>query len=247
MAALTWAGAGSRLSHRAAAALHQLSECPAGFVEITTTRRLLPVEGLIVHRLRRLEKTDAMRQGHFTLTIPARTLLDLGAVVDIETVEAALEDALRKRMTTLAALRWQLNTSGGRGVRGTEALRRLLDLRPPGYACTGSDLELKVDRVLRNLRGIPPYARQYEVFTRGGRRFLDFAFPRHRVAIEAVGYAWHGGREAWASDLQRDRDLRSQRWRILYVAVEDIKDRKEQFVADLRALLTERYEPELDL
>lgn len=188
-----------------------------------------------------------MWDGPFRLTTPARTLLDLGAVANIETVEAALEDALRKNLTTLPALHWQLRTAGGKGVRGTDVLRMLLDARPVGYVHTRSDLELKVDRVLRSLRSIPRYVRQYEVLTRSGRRFLDFAFPERLVGVEAVSYKWHGGRSAWTADLQRDRDLRALGWRLMYVALEDLRDRRTQFVADLRALLANGYEPTLGL
>ncbi|MDQ3955196.1 MAG: hypothetical protein M3285_06580 [Actinomycetota bacterium] len=247
MAACDWAGTSSRLSHRAAAALHGLSGCPPGTVEITTTRRLAPVEGVTVHRMRRLESHDSMWDGPFKLTTPARTLLDLGAVTNMETVEAALEDGLRQNLTTLPALHWQLRTAGGKGVRGTDILRILLDARPVGYVHTRSDLELKVDRVLRSLHSIPRYVRQYEVLTRSGRRFLDFAFPERLVGVEAVSYKWHGGRRAWTADLQRDRDLRALGWRLLYVALEDLRDRRTQFLADLRALLADGYEPTLDL
>lgn len=246
MVAQVWAGRSSRLSHRAAAALHRLSDCPPGTVDITTSRSIKTVDGVHVHRLRRLETHDAMRADPFVLTTPARTLLDLGSVVDIDVLEAALEDGLRRRLTTLAALRWQLRVTGGKGVRGTEALRALLALRPSGYVHTRSDLELKVDRVLRTLRRVPPYVRQYEVITRHGRRFLDFAFPERLVGVEAVSYKWHGGRQAWTSDMRRDRDLRALGWRILYVSLEDIRDHKSEFVSDLRALLSE-FEPTLDL
>jgi very-short-patch-repair endonuclease len=245
MAALVWAGPSSRLSHRAAAALHGLSDCPRSVVELTTDRRLTPVENVIVHRLRRLERHDSMKLGAFTLTTPARTILDLGAVVDTDIVEAALEDALRRRLTTLPALHWQLRTSGGKGIRGSEVLRDLLAVRPVGYEYIRSDLELKVERVLRSLRNIPPYVRQHEVLTRRGRRFLDFAFPERLVGVEAVSYKWHGGRESWRADLQRDRDLRSLGWRLLYVSLEDITQRRKQFVSDLRSLLAEGFEPRL--
>lgn len=48
-----------------------------------------PPEGIIFHRVSSLEYPDVTRRGPFRLTTVTRTLIDLAAVVDDETLEAA--------------------------------------------------------------------------------------------------------------------------------------------------------------
>ena len=150
----------------------------------------------------------------------------------LETVEYAIEDMLRKRLSTLAALRWELRTQGGQGVPGSATLSELLQARPDGYVPTDSGLEVDVDRVLRPLV-LPPYVRQLVIQTRAGERRPDFAFPDHTFAIEAKSYKHHSGRRAWDSDNRRDEALRAEGWDILYATCEDVHKRRDQFVRDV--------------
>lgn len=159
-------------------------------------------------------------------------MLDLGAVSPVDTVEYALEDLLRRKLSTLAALRWELRTQGGRGVPGSAILSELLAARPDGYVPTDSGLEVDVDRVLRSLV-LPPYRRQLVIKTRSGVRRPDFAFPDYTFAIEAKSFKHHSGRTAWESDNQRDEALRAEGWDILYATWEDVHKRRAQFVHDI--------------
>lgn len=123
-AALLWAGPNSCASHRSAAALLGLDGFDEDIVELTTTRSLKTRPGVVVHRVGRLWDYDMMLKGPFMLTTPARTLLDLGAVATADGIELALEDALRRKLTTLSALRWELRTRGGQGKPGTVVLKK---------------------------------------------------------------------------------------------------------------------------
>lgn len=232
MCALTWAGPEAKASHRSAAALIGLDGFPEGVIEITMPSKRKPVEGIITHRVERISPHDVTKVGPIRTSTPARILLDLGAVSSFDAVECALEDALRRKLTTLPALRWELRTQGRRGVKGTATLKRLVQTRPRGYVATESRLELKIDRVLRSI-SLPFYARQHVIATRLGERRPDFAFPEYNFAIEADSYAHHSGRRAWERDKQRDRALRAAGWDILYVTWEDIHKRRELFVRDV--------------
>lgn len=72
----------------------------------------------IVHRTTRLPDCDRAQVVGIPVTNASRTLLDLGAVVDEETVEIALEYALRKGMTSIRRLEWRLDEVGGRVIEG---------------------------------------------------------------------------------------------------------------------------------
>ena len=101
-------------------------------LEITTTRNLR-AEGVVVHRVPHLRFHDKAFTGPLVTTTAARTLLDLGAVADFEAVEDGLECALRRKLTTIAALNWELDRTRNRGLSGTRVLEKLLSVRPRNY------------------------------------------------------------------------------------------------------------------
>ena len=75
-------------------------------------------------------------------------------------------------------------------------------------------------RLLR-AAGLPEPEVQYPI--RDGARVVarvDFAYPEMRLAIEVDGYRWHGGRSAWARDLNRGNNIAARSWRTLHIAKE---------------------------
>jgi very-short-patch-repair endonuclease len=171
------------------------------------------------------------------VTDVTRTLLDLGSVTEREFVEVALDDALRKNLTSLPRLRWRLEDLGGRGRRGTGVLRRLLSNRDPTKAPPQSVLEARLIRMLRRAR-LPEPTTQYEVRERG--RLLarvDLAYPELRVAIEADGYRYHSGRVAWQRDVERRNALTSRGWRVIHVTWNDVVSDGHKIVAEIRRAL----------
>jgi very-short-patch-repair endonuclease len=232
MGVQVWSGSASRISHRSAARLMKLDGFDEKVLEISTTRRLRRQDDVIVHEVSHLKQYDKTYIGPFRTTTAARTLLDLGGVSDVDSVEDAVEDALRRRLTTLAALEWELKQEGGRGHPGSKILRELLRVRPRDYVPMASRLEIRIDRVLR-VTQLPPYARQFKVCTRVGDRWPDFAFPDFTVAIEGDGYNSHGGRKAWLYDRQRDRALEALGWDVMHVTWDDITRRRDEFIHDL--------------
>ncbi|MFP5298696.1 MAG: hypothetical protein ACLGHL_06900, partial [Actinomycetota bacterium] len=71
--------------------------------------------------------------GSIPVTGSARTILDLAGVLDADSTEAALEDALRRGHVSLKRLRLELERKTARGVSGSARLRELLAQRPDGY------------------------------------------------------------------------------------------------------------------
>ena len=171
------AGDGAVASHRSAARLWSLRGVEDAPTEITVASpRHLRLPGVVVHSSDRLDPVDRFRRAGIPVTTPARTLLDLGAVVPAYVVEPALEDALMRRLVTFQLLTNTLERLGGSGRRGAAILRALVEERDPATAPTQSMLEDLLFRVVKR-GGLPAPVRQYEV---AGVR-LDGAYPEFRL------------------------------------------------------------------
>lgn len=196
------------------------------FTELTASARQPSLEGGVVHRTDTLDRVDLSRRGRIPVTTPAPTLLDLGAVVQVEVVESSLEDALMRRLVSFDLVTRTLERLGGPGGSGAGVLRALVEERDPVTAPTQSPLEDELWRVHRR-GGLPEPVRQYDV---GGER-LDFAHPAIRLGIEADSRVWHGGR----ADVQRNGDkanrLVAHGWRVLHFTWGDVR-RRPAYVVD---------------
>src|SRR5439155_25104366 len=96
---------GGVASHRAAGGLWRLPGVPADVVEVTITGTRRPrLSDVVVHRTDRLDRQDVATQRNILVTSPARTLLDLGAVLPEAAVEEAIEVAVAKGLVTIARL-----------------------------------------------------------------------------------------------------------------------------------------------
>lgn len=235
MAACLWAGAGAVSSHRTAGALWGLDGMPPGVVEITTLRRLRS-PAVLLHQSR-LTPRDATAIGSIPVTDSTRTLIDLGAVARREMVEVALDDALRRRLTSLKLLLARLDDLGGKGRRGAGVLRSLLEQRDPKKPPPESVLEARLIGLLRRAR-LPEPARQFPV-REGGRLLarVDLAYPEVLLAIEADGYRYHSGRVAWQRDLKRRNALTSRGWRVIHVTWNDVVGGGERVLTEIRRAL----------
>lgn len=214
---------GGVASHRAAAALWRLSGIPAGTIELVVSHPRKKVRAdLVLHVSGELPNGDRSSVAGIPVTSPTRTLLDLGAVVEETVLETALEDALRRGLTSPARIRWQLQTQGQRGRAGTAALRRLIAIRSEQPAAE-SALETRLARWFRSTK-LPPPVRQHRLVVddRVIARF-DFAYPDKKLAIEAHSFMWHSGRDRWVKDVQRERLVRMAGWDVMYVVDEDLR------------------------
>ena len=209
--------AGAIASHRSAAALHRLDGFPPGIVEVTFERnRHREIPGATIHRWSRNNEADITTVEGIRTTSVARTLAQLGAVVDPAQVEQALDDALR-RGTSRA---WIVETAERlrrTGPTGAAVLQRLLDDPSRSGKLPDSHFERLLQRVLA-VPGLPSPVLQHEVHLRSGRtRRLDLAFPDVRLAIEAHSHQWHASRSDWHADQQRHLELATAGWTVLYI------------------------------
>jgi very-short-patch-repair endonuclease len=238
LAACLAVGPAAVASHRSAAGLWGLDGIGPGWVELSVSRpasHRLP--GVIVHRSTDLAAGRPVVRTGIPLTDPARTILDLGAVLPAWRVEAALESALSRRLVTLAGLRSALDAVARRGRRGAGVLRGLLDQRSDAARLSESVLEARVLRLFHD-HFLPEPVAQHEV--RVGQRLVgrvDFAYPPCKVAIEVDGYEAHSSLSAFGRDRARQNELVTAGWTVLRFTWDDVVHRPERVVGVVRQVL----------
>lgn len=243
-ACLAW-GEGALVSHRAAAALWKLPGFDPGPIEITVPRgrHRRHAGGTVAHRLPPLPQADVARVDAIPVTAVARTLIDVAFAASRETLEEALDDALRRKLVSLSRLRWRLSELSQSGRPGIAAMRDVLAARDPSCAVPESVFETRLLRALRSAR-LPAPVLQHQV--RDARRVVavvDFAFPAARLAVEADGYRWHSGRARWEQDLARRNTLTSLGWRVIHITWADLTTRRTETIHRIEKALAAEGTP----
>ncbi len=237
MAVVLWAGRGVIVSHRSAAVLLGLDGVDDHVVELTVSRALRPPgPGVILHRTHNMPRFDRSLVGPLPVTTAARTLIDIGDQVDEETVEIALDSALRVGLTSVPRLQWRLEQFQTRGRRGPAVLINLLGYRAPGEKPAASAHETRVWRTIRD-SDLPRPVRQHPVRVGRRTRHIDIAYPRRLLGIECHSYKHHSGYLAWEGDVERDEELRELGWRILYVTPRQLRRDPSLVVGRIRKAL----------
>ena len=241
LAAVLAGGPGSVASFLAAAYAWNLAgywEQPAVAVTVHSERRArLP--GVTVHDSQVLNGLHVDRRRGIPVTSVARTLCDLTACSSPNQVGRALDDALRRRLTSMRRIHTVFDDLATRGRRRSTVMRALLADRATGYDPGGSDPERQMVRTLAALvdAGLPAPVPQHRVRTRTRTYRLDGAYPEYLVGVEYEGFEFHTSRTAFDDRYQRDRDLRIAGWLILYVTA---RTSEAQLVGDVRLALEQR-------
>jgi very-short-patch-repair endonuclease len=209
------AGPGSAASHRSAARLFRLPGWNLDTIEITAPRRV--VSPIAIVHTGNLPANQIRRVKGIPVTDPTRLLCDIGAVVSPDRVEEALDACLIRGLTSPNYLLRRLQENGGRGVRGTGAIREILASRDPANMPSESVLETRFRTLLRRRR-LPMPEQQRAIYHNGqfvGR--VDFIYPSRGVIIEVDSVTWHSSRQAWEEDLERRNQLTLAGWRVLHI------------------------------
>lgn len=232
--ALLWAGDDAVLSHRSAATLLQLPGGDGTSIDVTAPRRLRSLGTTVnFHYSPRIGDWDSTVTEDLRHCNVIRTLADLCEVVPASTLEDALDEALRRRLTTLPALRLALAAPDVANRPGTSHLRSLV----AASDVTESPLERMLLKVLR-YSDLPPVHRQYELKGRGRKiARLDFAFPEAKVAIECDGYRWHSEKSRWQSDIDRRNFITGLGWKIIQVTATSLRQRPHDVIDAIESAL----------
>ncbi len=225
-AAVLACGPGAIISHRSAAKLHRLLAYPAkANVWVTTTSGDHRSRPRLIVRHADLDSADIARHEGIPITTPARTLLDLAAILDDERLEQACAEAHALNLAKEAALREQL--AGNPGRRGCGRLRALLD-RPHAPARTRSPLERELLRRIRESELPDPETNQ-----RIGPYVVDFLWRRERVIVETDGVAFHSHARALRRDRRRMNELQLRGYTVLRFTWDDVNRRPGWVLAEI--------------
>jgi very-short-patch-repair endonuclease len=229
MAAVLAAGQGAVLSHRSAGALWGVREWRGQDVEVTVPRRRRKRAGLVVHEAQ-LPADETTTHDGIPVTTPARTLLDLAALLDEHALARAAERAEALRLTSPTSLADLVARYPRRP--GTPNVRRLLDQHRIVPTTTRSALERRFLTLL-DAENLPrPLVNQ-----RHDHVEPDFRWTDHRLIVEVDGFETHGTRQAFERDRARDRRLLAEGWRVARITQRQLDDHPKRLARELRALL----------
>jgi very-short-patch-repair endonuclease len=209
-AALLACGEHAVLSHQTAARLWKLAPAQDTDIHVTVRGRHGPQPvGVGVHRTTHLSRGEVRIVERLPITSPLRTLLDLSAVVDLRTLERAVEEAMIQKLTSERQLRGAL--AGANGRKGLANLRALLDRqREPGL------LRSKAERRMRELIRLAQLPNPRTNVPMHGVE-ADFYWPDLGVVIEVQSQKFHLTRAALERDTRKAAKLTAAGLTVSYV------------------------------
>jgi very-short-patch-repair endonuclease/predicted transcriptional regulator of viral defense system len=222
------------LSHASAAALWDLRASAARLIDVTvlgTTGRKRP--GLRIHRSRDLRPDEVTIHHGIPTTTPARTLLDLAAILQRRPLEKALDQAEIRELTDYPAL--DALARAHPGHHGAGRLRRALQTHHADTTVTKSELEERFLALCRRA-GLPNP--RVNAWVAGLE--VDFAFEAAGVVVETDGWDVHRTRDAFERDRARDAALTRAGYRTLRFTHRQLANDPHQVAATLRVALADR-------
>jgi hypothetical protein len=217
------AGGGSAASHRTAGALWPFDGCRPGPVEITVpTSRNLALPGVIVHRKHDLVPVDVTLLDGIPVTTPARTLVDLAAVLRHDALEEAVDSAVRDGLTSKSRLWWRWGELRRRGRDGIALMGEVLE-GIDGAPVPRSVLERRFLRAIAGL-GLPRVESQYVIKRPDGSHVatIDFALPPVKVGFEVDGHGSHATRKNRRRDSRQRNEIHSMGWTLYTFTYEQV-------------------------
>jgi very-short-patch-repair endonuclease len=228
------------VSHEAAATLHGLDRSRQT-VEFTVrrSRRGPTIRGATVHTTRTVGPVDVVTVSGFRCASATRTVLDLaGAQTTEGRFAAAIDSALRLRLSAPLVLAERLAEFRGRGQRGVRLLDRLL-------IDSGGETVLE-RRFLTLVReaGLPRPTTQHVV--PGDAHHVarvDFLFAAECVVVEVSGRLGHSNPDDRAHDAQRRNEPQDLGYRVFEYTWDHLTRRPRRVIDTLRERLRRHASP----
>ncbi|MEA2191580.1 MAG: hypothetical protein QOI73_1701 [Solirubrobacteraceae bacterium] len=183
-----------------------------------------------MHRSRALER-DVLVRDAIRVTTPARTLLDLAAVLPEKALRALARRAQAQHVVSIRQILELVARSDGH--HGAAKLRAVI---ADGPAPTRSELEdLLLDLLDRAAIPRP----EINAPLRFGRETIipDCLWREQRVAIEADSATWHDHKLTREHDAHKQARLEAAGYRVLRITSQQISGAPEQTFARIRAAL----------
>jgi hypothetical protein len=228
LAAVKACGVGALLCGRTAGHLLGVLKGPPPPPEVTapTKRR---VNGIKTHRSRQpYPAKEAMTWRGIPVTTPARTLVDLAAVLSQDELARACHEAGVRHRTTPAQVEAVLRRRPNSACAGKLRLVLRGEIR-----VTLSKLERRFLKLLREAGLSLP-----ETNRPAGSKRVDCRWPHHGLTVELDSYRYHHSRHAWEQDRRREREAYARGDEFRRYTYGDVFERPEQMLAELGALLS---------
>lgn len=194
----------------------------------------MPAVGAVVHSTTYRDPHDVRRVGGLPTTSPERTILDLArSRTSTARLEAAVDSALRLRLTTLDRIIERVSDLRGAGRWGTAQLDVLL-LDSGGHTL----LERRFLQLVRRA-GLPAPIPQ-AVHRQQGRHIarVDFLFEQDNLVVEVSGGRGHSSPSERAKDARRRNQLQQLGRLVLEFTYEQVTQQPNLVINTLRAALT---------
>jgi hypothetical protein len=240
--------AGGKWSVASFRAATKLWELPGGaeMLEVTTARhRRVRAATITPHESHYLSETDITYIDNIPVTRPARTIVDLGLLVEtgalaFAELELALHEAMRRNLVDIAGIAHERERLGGDLRAGGTVIADLLDNFVPPLRRAESTPELRLLMLLRSA-GLPDPVPQFRVWISPTRWYdLDFAWPDRKAFAEFSDYKWHGARDKHSKDIARLLELQALGWEGVVVDGPELDAGASRATNALRTILGRR-------
>jgi very-short-patch-repair endonuclease len=200
--AATLAVEGAMLSGRSAAALHDLQGFTRGALEVTVPRHCKARTALA--NVRRSDFSQRTQRLGIPVMTVAHTIVSLAGSVTPARLEAAVDDALVRRLVGLDELQDRFASWAPRRRKGVGRLREILQRRGDGAEPPRNQLERRLRAVLDH-PSLPTFSYEHNLpwLPRSSSR-VDAFCRIATLVVEADGRAWHTREAEFAMDRRRD-------------------------------------------
>jgi very-short-patch-repair endonuclease len=207
-------------------------------IDVTTPHKSRSWDGIKRHHKALLSDEMTEHEGIPVTTVP-RTIFDLAATVDVDTVAAMLRESEHLNLWDKLSLPDLIERyRGRRGVNKVRlALQRVIE-EPSGRK--RSKLEERFAPFIRRHR--LPMPRFNDWILLGSKRYqVDCHWVGTGQIVELDGWETHSTRSAFQDDKERDRRLKVAGYSVIHLTWNQLRDEPEVIAADLRVLLGERW------
>jgi very-short-patch-repair endonuclease len=229
MAAVLACGPDAVLSHRSAAALHDLRPIPGGKIDVTARTGHIH-QGVRCHTARALTAQDHTTVDGIPVTSIERTVLDLAALYSHQRLRTTLEAAQRRDL--LDSRRVDALLARNRGHHGAVRLKRAVSELHGEAPWTQSDLERAFLELVREA-GLPEP--RTNVLVDG--ELVDVYWPAHNLVVELDSYGYHRDRRSFEDDRRKDTKHLLAGRRSIRVTGSRVKYERRKLLIDLRTLI----------
>ncbi|HEY6533179.1 MAG TPA: type IV toxin-antitoxin system AbiEi family antitoxin domain-containing protein [Acidimicrobiales bacterium] len=236
MASVLAVGPGAALSHASGAALwafpgYRLLPCHVTIGGVAGRRASIDAR---VHRTGFLPPHHVTTIDGIPVLTPSRLLFQLAAASSVRRMEMLTEKAWSRRLVSGRSLHGMLDELSRHGRKGLKVMREVLAERPVDYVPPESNLEARVESLLRD-HGLPEMRRQVEL---GGREWLgrvDFVAADLPLVVFVDGERWHSSLLDRAADARQQAELEAAGFVVVRIPEYDVWHSVPAFVDRVRA------------